>query len=238
MENKDIELLTNELDSLNIKKKPVVTLKKPIVTKCEKKKLTIKPRMKPVFRDGDLWNLLQKCEKEECISIIKFALLEFGTREPCNRFDVGNSIEFLLGHMLKKAGANVMELPNEKRVDLCINSYYKISIKYSSSGDITLHNSNGSVNKDLVMTDLLLLTPKKLYLITNKELCEYGIDVTKYLKNTGDSLRLKRSLLPVLARKKYQYIMDFNIEIDKSQCKNRLTSKIFFEYLLCQFSKE
>jgi len=238
MENKDIELLTNELDSLNIKKKPVVTLKKPIVTKCEKKKLTIKPRMKPVFRDGDLWNLLQKCEKEECISIIKFALLEFGTREPCNRFDVGNSIEFLLGHMLKKAGANVMELPNEKRVDLCINSYYKISIKYSSSGDITLHNSNGSVNKDLVMTDLLLLTPKKLYLITNKELCEYGIDVTKYLKNTGDSLRLKRSLLPVLGRKKYQYIMDFNIEIDKSQCKNRLTSKIFFEYLLCQFSKE
>ena len=147
-------------------------------------------------------------------------------------------IEFLLGHMLKKAGANVMELPNEKRVDLCINSYYKISIKYSSSGDITLHNSNGSVNKDLVMTDFLLLTPKNLYLITNKELCEYGIDVTKYLKNTGDSLRLKRSLLPVLKRKKYQYMMDFNIEIDKSQCKNRLTSKVFFEYLLCQFSKE
>ena len=72
---------------------------------------------------------------------IKYLLKQFGTSEPCNRFDVGNSIEFIIGNYIKCCGFKVLELPNAKRFDIEILNYKKLSIKYSSTSDITLHNS-------------------------------------------------------------------------------------------------
>jgi len=163
-------------------------------------------------------------------SPIEYLLEQFGTKEPCNRFDVGNSIEFIIGDYIKSCGFKVLELPNAKRFDIYIYNYKKLSIKYSSTGDITLHNSNSSINKDIDMKDTILLTPDKLYLITNTELCKnnINININDYTKNTGDSLKLKRKILKELEKKNYPYIYDINIKHNKKEGKNRLCSKIFY----------
>tara|TARA_Y100000385_G_C12689940_1_gene465918 strand:- start:46 stop:612 length:567 start_codon:yes stop_codon:yes gene_type:complete len=166
---------------------------------------------------------------------IEYLLEQFGTKEPCNRFDVGNSIEFIIGDYIKSGGFKVLELPNAKRFDIYIDNYKKLSIKYSSIGDITLHNSNSSINKDIDMKDTILLTPDKLYLITNTELCKNNININDYTKNTGDSLKLKRTILKEMEKKKYPYIYDINIKHNKKECKNRLCSKIFYSKFIEEY---
>jgi hypothetical protein len=164
-------------------------------------------------------------------------LSEYGTKEPCNRFDIGNSIEFVMSDYIKSLGYYTEELPNSKRIDLSINGSYNLSIKYSSTGDITLHNSNSCVNKDCSFTDLLLLTPSKLYLLTNKNLEENKIDISMYLENKGDSLKLKRKLLKDLDRVKFPFSMSIDIGIDKKKCKNKLCSRLFYKMAMIEYEE-
>lgn len=168
---------------------------------------------------------------------IEYLLNEFGTKEPCNRFDVGNCIEYILCELLNDCGLEVQSLPNAKRIDLNIIKYGCLSIKYSSVGDITLHNSNSCINKDISFTDTLLMTCDKIYLITNKSLLKNKIDINEYLKNTGDSLKLKRCILKNIEKNNYPYIIDFKLNINKNTCKNRLTSKLFYEKMSEEYSK-
>jgi len=180
--------------------------------------------------DDQLWNMISNnTDKTMYTNKIKYLLLEFGTKEYCNRFDVGNCIEYIMGDLLNDAGiGSVRHLPNAKRVDVEFNNR-KISIKYSSVGNITLHNSNSSINKDMKMSDTLLLTPDKLYFITVESLEKHGIDVRPFLDNTGESLKLHRRLLNLLRGREYKYMMNFNIRVDKSMCKNRLCSEVFYK---------
>lgn len=185
--------------------------------------------------DNLFWGEFTKHSNIESVrDKIEYLLNEFGTREPCNRFDIGNTIEYLLCDYIKSIGFDVKELPNAKRIDFSINDTYNLSIKYSSVGNITLHNSNSCINKDTHMTDCLLLTNKKIYLITNDLLLNNNINIDNYLINNGDSLKLDRKLLYMLERLNYRYIFNFPINIDKSKCKNRLCSKVFYE----QFNNE
>lgn len=166
---------------------------------------------------------------------IEYLLAQFGTKEPCNRFDVGNSIEFIICDYIKSCGFQVSELPNAKRFDIDIEHYKKLSIKYSSTGDITLHNSNSCINKDIEMKDTFLLTPDKFYLLTNSELCKNEININDYIKNSGDSLKLKRKILTELEKKNYPFIYDINITHNKKECKNRLCSKIFYSKFMEEY---
>ena len=84
------------------------------------------------------------------------------------------------------------------------------------------------------MKDTILLTPDKLYLITNTELCNNNININDYIKNTGDSLKLKRKILKELD-KRYPYTYDINIKHDKKECKNRLCSKIFYSKFIEEY---
>jgi hypothetical protein len=179
------------------------------------------------YTDEEFWKKISK-DLNPVKNPIEYLLREFGTKESCNRFDVGNSIEFILSDHINSCGFKVSELPNAKRFDIDIEHYKSISIKYSSVGAITLHNSNSSINKDKDMKDTILLTPEKLYLITNTELCKNNINFKDYIKDTGDSLKLKRKLLKELEKKEYPYICDINIKHNKKECKNRLCSKIFY----------
>lgn len=181
--------------------------------------------------DKLLWETIisNNDDLQECQNQIEYLLQEFGTKEPCNRFDVGNVIEFIIADYLKSLNFIITELPNAKRVDLNIEGYGNLSVKYSSTGNITLHNSNSCINKDENMTDLILLTTEKLYLITNNEIKKYNIDITEYLINSGDGLKLKRKLLSLLEKIDYPYITNFFLKVDKKKCKNRLCSKVFYE---------
>ena len=133
-------------------------------------------------------------------------------------------------------GFDISELPNAKRFDVNIYTYKKLSIKYSSSGDITLHNSNSTINKDMEMKDTILLTPDKLYLITKSDLIKNNININDYIKNHGDSLKLKRKILTELKNKNYHYIYDINIIHDKYNCKNRLCSKVFYSQVMKEYN--
>lgn len=193
---------------------------------------------KEIIKDNYFWKRIINIQHLAIVkNKIEYLLNEFGTSEPCNRFDVGNTIEFILNDHIVESGFKVNELPNAKRYDVDVENYKKLSIKYSSGGEITLHNSNSCVNTDLEMKDTILLTPESLYLITNEELVKHEIDIKEYLKNAGDSLKLKRSILKTLKIKNYPYIYDINIAHDKQACKHRLCSKLFYNQFLSEFSQ-
>jgi hypothetical protein len=191
---------------------------------------------KQCSNDEEFWKGLIMFDLNLLKSPIEYLLKEFGTKEPCNRFDVGNSIEFLLLDYIKSCGfINSSELPNARRFDIDIENYKKLSIKYSSGGDITLHNSQGR-NKDMKMKDTILLTPEKLYLITDNELRKNNININDYIKNSVDSLKLKRKILTELEKKNYPYIYDINIEHNKEEGENRLCSKIFYSKFMEEYN--
>ncbi len=164
------------------------------------------------------------------INSIEYILNEFGTKMPCNRFDVGNCIEFFIVDYLKKCKLKVEHTPNATRNDIIIENQLYISIKYSSTGNITIHNSNSQINTDIKCSIILLLTPAKLYLlIPNLITKKYKINFNEYLINAGDSLKLKRTILTKLDQNNYEYIINVNIQINKEKCKNRLCSELFYK---------
>tara|TARA_B110000879_G_scaffold131187_1_gene172147 strand:+ start:108 stop:842 length:735 start_codon:yes stop_codon:yes gene_type:complete len=189
------------------------------------------------YSDCEIWDLLIRHDITTLKKPIEYLLLEFGTSEPCNRFDVGNSIEFILCDYIESCGLKVNELPNAKRFDLDIPNYKKLSIKYSSTGDITLHNSNSCINTDIEMKDTILLTPDGLYLLTDEELKKNNINIADYIQNNGDSLKLKRKIIKELHKINYPYIYNIHIEHDKINCKNRLCSKVFYKEFMKEYTE-
>lgn len=143
---------------------------------------------------------------------------EFGTKNSCNRFDVGNCIEFFLADLIKSAKIKVKNEPNALRTDLNIKNYGKVSVKYSSTGDIKIHNSLGE-NKDMIIHTTLVLKPKRMYLISYDLMEEVGIKLNNYLKNVKDGLSLKNALFTKLDKIGYFYKKDINIFVDKTKCK-------------------
>lgn len=227
-----LEQKNNELDELKLEMKKL--------SKCSLVKLQplIEDNIteKQCSNDEEFWQGLIRLDLNLLKSPIEYLFEQFGTKVPCNRFDVGNTIEYIFVNYIRTCGFKVSESPNAKRYDMDIDNYKKLSIKYSSTGDITLHNSNSCINKDFDMKDTILLTPEKLYLITNTELCKININIKYYIKNAGDSLKLQRKILKELEKKNYRYIFDINIKHNKKEGKNRLCSKIFYSKFIEEYN--
>jgi hypothetical protein len=177
-----------------------------------------------------LWNILLKQDVSLFEKRCKYLLMEFGTTNRCNRFDIGNCIEFFISDWIKSSDIKTENTPNALRTDICIKNYGNISIKYSSSGDIKLHNSLGK-NKDMNMVKTLIVTPNKMYFISSELLNQIDIDIKKYLKDVKDGLCLKRSLLTLLNNKSYFYRKDIDISIEKNKCKHRICAQIIYKYV-------
>lgn len=164
---------------------------------------------------------------------MQFFMNEFGTSLPCNRFAQGNLNEDLIAKdVISRCDLEYEVLTNEKRVDLSVKDFGKFSIKYSSKGAIKLHNSNGSTNKDMGMTSTLLVTPTEWWYLDTDEIQKVGTDLKLYLKNSGDGLTLQRSILGDLKKKEYPHWFLFDLEIKKSECKNRKIGDIVYDYIL------
>lgn len=187
------------------------------------------------YFDDIFWTKMELYDMTKYENMIKHLLLEYGTKLPCNRFDVGNTIEFIICDALREMAFEVEELPNAKRFDCCVNKKYMLSFKYSSVGDITLHNSNSCINKDIAFVDLLLITPTRIYLLTRQNLRQHGVCIATYLQNTGDSLKLKRKLLTHLDQTNFKYSKEFDVKIDKKSCKNKLCSKLFYDMFMKEY---
>jgi hypothetical protein len=181
-----------------------------------------------------LWTHLTMVDLKYMKDKIEYLLNEFGTKVYGNRFMVGYCIENIVEDHLESNGFLIQRLPNSERIDFIINNSLSLSLKYSSTGDITIHNSNSCINKDEKFTDVLLITIEKIYLITSYGLDIYQININNYLINKGDSLKLKRSFLKFLEKENYKYILDFNLNVDKSKCQNKLLTDLCYK----TFSKE
>lgn len=212
----------------------------------------------PALTDERLFSILSGAitmkrfvvEKEK----IEYILRKYGTALHCNRFAIGNMNEFIILEMLQKCGLNVREMSNAKRIDIEIEGYGGLSIKYSSGGNIKLHNSNNCKNTDMDMADSLFLTDGKLFIITKNLLKKHNIPILTYgnlshikdekeranqaeLKNTTDGLELKRKFLNKLKKINYPYIIDFNIIHDKEKGENISTSRSCYSMVNKDFNR-
>lgn len=186
------------------------------------------------FTIDQFWNLFLPVFLSNKIKVeneIKYWLREFGTSLQCNRFDIGNIIEQILTNLFNSIKEiTAKNEPNECRIDITFEKFQNLSVKYTSSGPITLHNSNSKKNTDKSFTDTLLLEQdkSKLWLLVQDEMKKYHIFVQNYIYDTSDSLKLKRNILKDLEDVNYPYCRQIDIYVPKEECKNRKCSEALY----------
>jgi hypothetical protein len=172
---------------------------------------------------------LKNADKSKYSTLMKHLMTEYGTALHCNRFAIGNSNEYAIAEVVRGTGLEVIELQDASRIDQEVKGLGKYSIKYSSGGDIKLHNSNNTANTDMSMHNTLLVTPHEWWYLTPDDMSAVGVNYKDYLKNTGDGLALKSTILTALKAHAYPHFFKFDISVDKKQCKNKETSKVFYD---------
>jgi hypothetical protein len=183
---------------------------------------------------GEFLETLKNADKTEYLMVMKHIMAEYGTSLHCNRFAIGNSNEYAVADVVRSTGLNVIEMQDASRVDQEVIGLGKYSIKYSGSNNIKLHNSNNISNTDTTMHNTLLVTPTEWWYLTPEEMTLVGINYKDFLKNTGDGLALKRTILTSLKSKGYKHFFHFDISVDKKKCKNKETSKVFYDSIKAQ----
>lgn len=183
----------------------------------------------PEMNSAKFMQILKAADKTKYSTLMRHLMLEFGTALHCNRFAIGNCNEYAIADLVRSTGLEVTEMQDASRVDQEVKGLGKYSIKYSGSGDIKLHNSNNISNTDMSMHNTLLVTPDEWWYLTPNDMATVGVNYKDYLKNTGDGLALKRSILTALKTGNYLHFFPFDIAVDKKQCKNRETSKVFYD---------
>lgn len=166
---------------------------------------------------------------------VRYYRRRFGTTLHCNRFDVGNGIEYAIADLLRANGLTVDSLPNAKRIDLIVNGDFPISIKSSNSNDIRLHNSLGKNKDTLFDVPLLVLRDDALYLLTRPAMEKHGIHPDAYLKNTGDALVMRGAVLTAVNKcHDYPYVRKgLDIKVAKSEMQHEQTSKLLYD-IVCE----
>jgi hypothetical protein len=180
---------------------------------------------------ANFMDALKNHDKTPYKDFMTHIMTEFGTSLHCNRFGVGNCNEYAIADLIEGLGYPLKRHQNAKRIDIEVNNFRKFSIKYSGGGNIKLHNSNNQTNTDMKMCDTLLVNPKGWWFLSPSDIEELGIPLKDYLNNTGDGLELKASIFPRLKEKKYPHFFDFDISVDKSQCKNKEINRIIYDAL-------
>jgi hypothetical protein len=179
----------------------------------------------------NFWETFKNIDTKEFECVCKFLFEEFGTSLACNRFDIGNCIEYAFADMLKATTCfQVENVPNAQRYDVNVQTHGYVSIKYSSSGNIRLHNSLGN-NKDTKMKPTFVIFPTCIYFITEDLVQQYNVTLESYLKNTSDALELKRSIFTSLDKKEYPYKIKIDIQVDKGKCKHRQCAEVIYKYV-------
>lgn len=178
---------------------------------------------------SEFFERLKNQNKDEFQTLMKQILEEQGTALHCNRFAVGNCHEYAISELIQSMGLETEVESNAKRIDISVKNFRKFSIKYSSGGNIKLHNSNNTSNTDYSMVDTLLVTPTEWWFLVPNEIAKQDIDLKEFLKSTGDGLQLMSRILTVLHTKKYPYHFACDIRVDKKKCKNLEINRIVYE---------
>jgi len=172
---------------------------------------------------------LESLDKTHYKNVMQHLMMDYGTGLPCNRFAIGNCNEYAISDLIQESGIPCTVHTNAKRYDMHIPQIGTVSIKYSTTGDIKLHNSNNHTNTDMSMHDTLLVTDSEWWFLRTSEIEQLGIPLKDYIKNTGDGLGLKRSILTRLRKENYAHMFEFDIRVDKSTCKNMDINRIIYD---------
>ena len=194
--------------------------------------MVVKVKMSaPIISLADFFEKIKNQDKTQYKKFMQFLMLTYGTSLPCNRFAFGNCNEYAIRDLIKETGYSVKVLQNATRIDIEVENFGKFSIKYSGSGDIKLHNSNNQANHDMSMCDTLLVTPTVWWFLRPSEIEAQGIILKDYLKDTGDGLSLKATILTALKNKHYPYMFNFDISVNKSNCQHKEINEIIYNYI-------
>ena len=174
---------------------------------------------------------LRAADKRTYVARTYHMLKKFGNALPCNRFAIGTVNELLVRDFISKIGWKVESNMQAKRIDMTVEGLDPFSIKYSSSGNIKLHNSLG-VNRDTTMVNTLLITPKHWWFLDIAEMAAVGVDYKDYIKEVTDGLELKRTILTKLASNGYAHWMEVDLGLDDGEaCENQSTADIFYAHI-------
>jgi hypothetical protein len=174
---------------------------------------------------------LRAADKRTYIARTYYMLKKFGNALPCNRFATGTVNELLVRDFISKTGWRVESNMQAKRIDMTVEGLAPFSIKYSSGGNIKLHNSLG-VNRDTTMVNTLLITPEHWWFLDIDEMAAVGVDYKEYVKEVTDGLELKRAILTKLASKGYVHWMEVDLGLnDGEACENQSAADVFYAHI-------
>lgn len=186
---------------------------------------------------SDFWNSVMVAKKDSWLQIVEFMLNQFGTALHCNRFAVGEVIEYASRDLLGGLGVDVKCIPSAARIDMevCnIEGITGISSKFvstkgsDSKSHVVLHNSQRTAATDTTLHPTLLFLMDEWWFLDPKLIKSLGIDVNQYIKNTSDSVHLKFTILDELRKKNYPYCLKQSISYNKEKCPRKATSELTY----------
>lgn len=164
------------------------------------------------------WIKLSTADKSHMVRNIELYLWNYGTSLPCNRFDVGNSIELEFTRFVQSIGSTARHTTHATRTDVDIEGVGAVSLKYSSGGNVTLHNVRSGVNKDFALHPTIVLRPEGLYLLETTMMAAASMDVKDYLRDDKSSLTMKGVVFADIRRKANHLHIPLVIRTFKKEC--------------------
>ena len=182
----------------------------------------------------DLWSFLVSNEpaRRTFNKRVEYILNQFGTALSCNRFAIGECIEYAATDLLNEIGIRAEAVSSEKRIDIRINNVAgltAISSKYVSTGNhVILYNAQRTVATDMTLHPTLLFLANEWWLLIPSVIEKLGVSIKEYLKNTTDSVQLSFKMLASLRRLNYPYCLAHAIAYDKESCPKKATSEVLY----------
>ena len=180
-----------------------------------------------------MWDAVVKGDKTSWSEAVEFVLNTFGTALSCNRFAVGEVVEYATTEFLRSIGVDAVCLASEARIDVRVNNVAGvsgISSKLVTTGThVVLSNSQRKTATDLTLHPTILFLEKEWWFLDPATIASHGVDYKPYIKNTGDSVQLSFKLLTELRTKGYPYRMDHKLNYDREACERKATSEVLFQ---------
>lgn len=163
---------------------------------------------------------------------VEYILNQFGTALSCNRFAIGECIEYAATDLLHEIGVCAEAVSSEKRIDIRIRNVAgltAISSKYVSTGShVILYNAQRTVATDMTLHPTILFLANEWWLLVPSLIEKMGVSVKEYLKNTTDSVQLSFKILASLRQLNYPYYLTHAITYDKKSCPQKATSEVLY----------
>ena len=115
-----------------------------------------------------------------------------------------------------------------KRIDAKIDDVGEISLKYSSGGNVTLHNVRSGINADFHVHPTIVLRPNGMYFLLEEELKKCTIELKDYLVDAKSSLELKQSIFKAIETHAPVLFIPLVIRSFKKECLRKNCFEVIY----------